>query len=290
MVARWRLAEDAGVLSIRAMTPLDLALGLRLKAQAGWNQTEADWRRVLELEPSGCFVAEWDGTPVGTTATCVFGHIAWVSMVLVDEAWRGRGIGTALLQHALAWLDERGVKSIRLDATPLGRPVYEKLGFVAEHTLARYAGTVPPLESVWAVAPARPEHLEGMLRLDRGVTATNRAKLLTRLYREAPESWRVVSFAGGGSGFIGMRPGATALHVGPCVASPDVGALLLQDVLHRHTGTPVYLDIPTSNQRATRFVEALGLTVQRHLLRMSRGVRVVERLDELWAGFGPEKG
>ena len=122
---------------IRPMTGADLPLGMRLKAQAGWNQTEADWRRFLHLQPDGCFVAELDGTAVGTTAAFVFGPVAWVAMVLVDEAVRGRGVGTALMRHALAFLDGRGVRSVRLDATPLGRPIYEKLGFVAEYKIGR---------------------------------------------------------------------------------------------------------------------------------------------------------
>ena len=32
------------VLRIRALTAADIPLGMRLKAQAGWNQLEADWR------------------------------------------------------------------------------------------------------------------------------------------------------------------------------------------------------------------------------------------------------
>ena len=105
------------------MTAADVSLGMRLKQQAGWNQTEADWRRFLDLQPDGCFVAELDGAAVGTTTTCVFGRVAWVPMALVAEAVRGRGVGAALLGAALASLDRRGVATVRLDATPLGRPL-----------------------------------------------------------------------------------------------------------------------------------------------------------------------
>src|SRR5215470_13964397 len=103
------------------MTVDDIPLGMRLKEQAGWNQTEADWRRFLDLEPEGCFVAELDSVPAGTTLTCTFGPVAWIAMVLVDAALRGRGIGKALMVHALDFLDRRGVRTVRLDATPLGQ-------------------------------------------------------------------------------------------------------------------------------------------------------------------------
>src|SRR5574341_918485 len=129
------------MLRIRAMTQADLAAGMRLKEQAGWNQIEADWRRLLVLGSEGCYVAEWDQVVVATTCTTVFEKIGWISMVLVDVAHRGRGIATQLMQHAIGHLEHEGVKTVRLDATPLGRPVYEKLGFVAEYELARWEGT-----------------------------------------------------------------------------------------------------------------------------------------------------
>ena len=52
------------MIRVRPLAAADLPLGLRLSQAAGWNQTEADWRRFLDLQPDGCFVAELDGTPV----------------------------------------------------------------------------------------------------------------------------------------------------------------------------------------------------------------------------------
>src|SRR5262245_45326262 len=157
------------------MTAADVPLGMRLKQQAGWNQTEADWRRFLDLEPDGCFVAELDGAAVGTTTTCTFGPVAWVAMVLVDTAVRGRGVGTALMRHALAYLDGRGVRTVRLDATPLGQPIYEKLGFAPQFQLARYEGVLPPSDvqkDLLKATPARTEDFEELLRYDQNVTST----------------------------------------------------------------------------------------------------------------------
>src|SRR5437899_7867264 len=94
------------MVQIRLMTGADLPLGMRLKAANGWNQTEADWRRYLDLQPDGCFVAMLDGKPVGTLTTCVFGPVGWIAMVLVDAEYRGRGVGTTLMRHALTYLEQ----------------------------------------------------------------------------------------------------------------------------------------------------------------------------------------
>ena len=97
---------------IRMMTVDDVVLGLRLSRQAGWNQTEADWQRLLSFEPKGCFVAELDGCAVGTTTTCVLGRVAWIAMVLVDQDARGKGVSTQLLRHAVDYLQGRRIPTI----------------------------------------------------------------------------------------------------------------------------------------------------------------------------------
>jgi ribosomal protein S18 acetylase RimI-like enzyme len=273
------------------MTRDDIPLGMRLKEQAGWSQTQADWRRFLDFEPSGCFLAAWDGVPVATTITCIFGPVAWIAMVLVDQAYRGRGIATALMRHALAFLENQGVHTIRLDATPLGQPIYEKLGFVAEYRLIRYEGTAraatPTGGNVNSVEPSDWEHL---LDRDREITGTDRRKLLDRMLTDCPGSFLVVRKEGKITGYLAGRPGTKAYQIGPCLATPESGPLLFTAALHRHSGKRVFIDVPEGNAAAIQFVESAGLTEQRLLLRMRCGEPVNENLDKIWASSGPEKG
>ncbi len=275
---------------MRLMTCDDVAAGMRLKEQAGWNQTEADWHRFLDLEPDGCFLAERDGTPVGSVAAFLFGPVAWIAMVLVDPAVRRQGIGLALMRHVLDFLDGRRVASVRLDATPLGRPLYEKLGFEVDCSLARYGGVLPPSPVVDRVKEGRPEHWPALVELDRAVTGTDRGKLLLRLFEEHAESLRVVEEAGRLQGFLTSRPGAKAHFIGPCITRGDAGRLLLEDACRRLAGQPVFIDVPEQNEPAGQLVREKGLTVQRPLVRMTRGRKLVEVVADLWASSGPEKG
>jgi predicted N-acetyltransferase YhbS len=282
--------ERHAVLHIRSLTAADVPSVRGLTDQAGWNQTEADWQRFVKLQPSGCFLAEWDGKPVGTTTTSRFGSVAWLAMVLVDETMRGRGIGTALVRHALDFLDRQGVATVRLDATPLGQPIYERLGFVPQFTMVRYAGTLPGSPPVEGVSAASPEQLEALAKLDRAVTRTDRRVLLHQLFCESPEAVRIVAESARLRGFLMSRPGARAVQVGPCEADAEAGPLLFRDAWHRLAGRPVFIDIPSANEPARKLAEAQGLTIQRHLTRMCRGVALCERVEPLWAGSGPEKG
>lgn len=273
---------------IRAMTIADIPHGMRLKEQNAWNQLEVDWRR--QLEPAGCFVAELEGGVIGTACTSVFGNVAWISMVLVDASHRGRGVGTRLMQQVLAYLDERRIPSIRLDATSLGRPVYEKLGFRAEFELIRYEGVLPTRSPSPSVAPVSLDDLPAVFEVDRRVTNTDRSRLLSQLFHETPDLFRCVKGASSVAAFVAARPGSRAWQIGPCLGEPAGCRELLRDAAHRRAGQPVFLDVPVANEPAQQFAREMGLHMQRTLLRMGRGITIKERLDLFWSSFGPEKG
>lgn len=278
------------MIEIRQMTIDDLRLGLRLSRQAGWNQTESDWLRFMDMEPDGCFVAELNGCPVGTTTTCIFENVAWIAMVLVDTESRGQGVGTKLLKHSLNYLDGRQVKTIRLDATHLGRPIYEKLGFVPEYELARFEGIPKQSKTGPVVTKAMPEFFADMIELDRQMTETNREKMLSMLFKEFPENTCLATHYDKVDGFITMRPGANAVQIGPCTANINAGPALLSDALHKCAGKAVFVDIPTGNVPAVKIAESNGLKIQRRFTRMCRGERIKDNIKAIWAGSGPEKG
>jgi ribosomal protein S18 acetylase RimI-like enzyme len=285
------------MIHIRLMTESDIPLGMRLKTAAGWNQLAADWRRVLTLQPNGCWVAEWNGAPVGTAATCLFGSVAWIAMVLVDNQYRGRGIGRALLEQTLAFLDEQQVATVRLDATPLGQPLYEKLGFSPQFVLARFEGAVVSgprdeceFDRQYLVETPQPSDQAQIMALDREVNATDRTKLLEQLFREYPDELRFVRKDEQIAGYVTLRPGARAWQLGPCIATTDASLSLLADAVRRHQGESFYLDIPQENRAVYELAERLGLQVQRTLVRMCRGVDVREDLSRLATTSGPELG
>ena len=279
------------MIELRNMTRQDVPLGMRLKDQAGWNQTGDDWRRFLELEPGGCFVAVMEGDPVGTVAAFAFDSIGWIAMVLVDESARHLGIGTLLVERALEYLEAWGVRTVRLDATALGRPIYERLGFVAEYQLVRMQGVADAEGSRADVRELPPERLADVLQLDRNVTATKRGRLLEALYREDPRAMRIFVADRNVLGYIAIRRGTRATQLGPAVALTDAaGWALIGDAVSRCHRGPIFIDVPVDNRAAVECVESHGLVVQRPFIRMRRGDPVDDDASQLWASSGPEKG
>ena len=79
--------------------------------------------------PEVHFVGELDGEPVATTSLFTAGGTAGIYNVATVEAARGRGIGAAMTAHAVGAGAERGLGLATLQASKMGRPVYERLGF-----------------------------------------------------------------------------------------------------------------------------------------------------------------
>lgn len=283
------------MIRIRTMTAEDLPLGMRLKNHAGWNQTEGDWRRFLAMQPDGCLVAELDDVGVGTAVVTAFDAVAWISMVLVEQSVRGRGVGKALMMRAVKLAEELGCTTIRLDATPLGRPLYESLGFVPQYELTRFAGDgvecLSPYSTRQVVRIGGSDEYAAILALDASATGANRDKFLRRLFTEEPGEVRVTETSGRIDGYLTVRRGSDAIQLGPCIAETDgTGCTLLTDALSRHAGSWVYWDLPSSHLAAAQLAKSAGLAPQRQLLRMCRGEGVNDDVARLWASSGPELG
>jgi GNAT superfamily N-acetyltransferase len=56
------------------------------------------------------------------------------------EDWRGRGVFRALVAHRAARARARGVRYLYVDAVPMSRPIFERLGFVQLTETTPYVG------------------------------------------------------------------------------------------------------------------------------------------------------
>ena len=263
-------------IQMRRMTGADLPLADQVRACAGWNQTPDDWRLFQEWQPDGCFVGEFNGVPAGTATTICYGtDLAWIGMVLVHPDHRRHGVGRALLDHCLAFLRERRIRSIKLDATPLGKTLYDQLGFVDEWTLARWEIAAAPALSPSTddvVRPLRDADWLQLLALDAAAFGVPRPRVLRGLSRRSQHGLVSTDRQGRVDGFGFLRSGARATYVGPLIASDaEAGLSLMRALLERAQGSPVYLNIPDQNVAAVNFIEQAGFARQRPFVRMFLG-------------------
>ena len=280
-------------LEIRLLTENDISAGMRLSELAGWNQTENDWRRLLKHDPLGCFVACLNNRVVGTTTSTAYRtNLAWIGMVLVDPDCRHRGIATQLMQGTLDNLRARGVKTIKLDATPSGQSVYAALGFVDETRIERWAGTARPIGKtdcqVWTQQVG-----SKVLALDRRAFGAERFALFGSLVADSSVPPLAISASDGElHGYALARRGTVACYIGPIVATDrNAAASLLDGMLDQLDGRDVFIDIHSGFEVGAQIVAARGFVRQRDFMRMRIGLESNAGTSALiFAIAGPEVG
>jgi GNAT superfamily N-acetyltransferase len=267
----------AETIEVRLMTEADLAAADELRRLAGWNQKPRDWQRLLTLEPRGCFVALRNGAVVGTVTTTVYGtDLAWIGMMLVHPEHRRTGIASRLMNRALEFLQQRQVNCVRLDATPIGQPVYEKLGFISEWRLQRWQRVG---DSTELAAKSQRKHTRRLEErdwrfvepIDAAAIGAPRPELLRRLGQESRRAlvWPVT---GEVLGFGFLRPGADSDYLGPLVCSVvDAFDRLLPDLLNAAVHSSLTWDIPDHNEAAKAAAHRFGFKPVRPLMRMRLG-------------------
>jgi GNAT superfamily N-acetyltransferase len=251
---------------------LDIDDGRALVAEAGWNQTPADWRIFLEL--GRAFGARaGDGTLIGTAATLPYtSAVGWISMVLVAKAWRQRGIGTWLLNRCVETLRE--LSSIpMLDATPAGRHVYRRLGFRDLWPITRWrrAAAVDFGRDATNVRPLEDRDLAEIVALDTATFGCDRDKLLERLRDRSRGFACAAETDGQVRGFLLGRDGRTATHFGPVIAEDAQTAAVLVEFAGRRVCSPVMLDVPDQHDEFAQWLENHGFVRDRPLMRMILG-------------------
>ena len=275
------------------MVEADIADGLRLCRASGWNQTARDWEQFLRLTPGGASVAERDGRVIATVATMRYDtRFAWIGMVLVDPAERGRGVGTRMLDEGLALVAD--VSLAGLDATPAGYPLYVKRGFREEYRIVRLQGTPPERlpSPAAAVRPMLATDLPSVCAYDEWVFGAERAAMLHWMLDGAPELAWVIEPEGRLAGYTFGRLGHLFQHVGPIVADDErAAAALVTACLGGHASMPSVIDAPRRSGGWLQVLAGLGFTEQRPLTRMSRGEgRLPGHPERTFAILGPEFG
>ena len=103
--------------------------------------TRVELADIVENPSTVLFLARVDGDIMGSLTLAFYriptGLKAWIEDVVVDDAVRGRGVGAALNQAALAEARRRGAKDVSLTSRPsreAANRLYLRLGFVARET------------------------------------------------------------------------------------------------------------------------------------------------------------
>lgn len=282
-------------LKIRLMLPDDIHHGMKLSAAEAWNQTENDWRILVDDAENICLLAEADGKVIGTTTAINYeNREAWIGMVLVDKDYRGLGVSKSLLSAIFEKLS--GYPSVKLDATPAGQLVYQKFGFKDEYTIGRMVNpslsNLPLMEIDADIEPIQLQDMDEIISLDKTVFGTERTKLIRALVQNHPDKAWMLKRKKKVVGFVLGRDGSRFFQIGPLVASNINDAkYLLAKAMQPLTNQSIVVDVLFDKPELIEWLNNYGFTTQRHFIRMFKERNPFPgETDKLYLISGPEFG
>ncbi|MCX4994731.1 GNAT family N-acetyltransferase [Streptomyces longwoodensis] len=255
------LTPSPTALPVRRLTHRDLIACADLSEDRGWPREEHKWSLLLTAgqgygidDPAGGLMAACAVTRYGPRERP---ELSAIGMMLVAERHARQGLGRHLLRHVVSAL---GPTPLTLHATPLGRPLYEELGFkttgraemVSGHFLP--GGPAPTVPTRAATAGDLP----AIIRLDEDVFGTDRTHMITRLpafadrLRVAVEDGRII-------GYAAAWPNMDTHVIGPLIARDTETARALVASLAAHTDRPLRTDIDVRHEELLAWLKERGL-------------------------------
>jgi GNAT superfamily N-acetyltransferase len=131
---RW--ADDESTMADAVAVNAEAYPTLGLPAEAVPRMME---RLDLMLEPHLGTVVAYEGDTALATAQAMLSHgIAGVFWVGTVEAARGRGLGEAVCRAVTNWAFDRGAAFQSLEASPMGEPIYARMGYEERYRLTEW--------------------------------------------------------------------------------------------------------------------------------------------------------
>lgn len=259
---------------LRRMVAGDLAAACDLSREKGWPHRIEDWEILFQLGFG--YVAECEGEVIGTAMAWLYGQdAATLGMVIVashaDQTETDRRLMDAVL-------NELGDRTVLLNATDEGLPIYRELGFreigaVFQHQGAAFAVPIAELIPEERVRPLGSKDMGTLHTLARKASGMNRDALLNSL---VPGAQGIVLTRGNEPvGFALFRRFGLGYVVGPTIA-PDIGGAkaLISHWLGSNSGMFCRLDVPEASGLSD-WLEELGLRRVGSVTSMWRGKPVI---------------
>ena len=261
-------------LPVRRLTPADLPAIVELAADRDWPPEENKWRLMFAVsEPFG--VDDPAGGLAGAVVLTRYGaSLAAIGMMLVAARHGRKGLGSRLLQYALA---RAGDAVVYLTATDCGRPLYERLGFRAIDSSVPYRGplspsllsasqlTAPAAEPLRPVAAADAADLQA---IDTAVFGADRGRVLGTL-PEFADAFLSFDRPARGYGAAWAKDGTRV--IGPLVAPDLGGATALIAGLAEGWSGPIRIDVLGRHPDLAAWAQSAGLTAGEETALMVRG-------------------
>jgi [ribosomal protein S18]-alanine N-acetyltransferase len=272
-------------LSIRAAGLHDVPEILELRRGVGWGAHEWALRLAIEPDSARCFVVEdASGRLVGVGSGVGYPPLGFVGNMIVAEDHRRRGVGGAVLENVVTFLEQMGCTRIELFATEDGRPLYARYGFelIEPGSRARLTRAMAAATSDVAVGDAGADVLDELVAYDAVRFGGERRDLLDLMLNDDARPTLLATRRGAIVGFGWLR--ADDERIGPWISDdPEAAAAILAEAFRRFPdGAELTTNIPMSNSAGLAWLRAHGVEPDPWDGRMARGAAIPRRVESIY--------
>lgn len=227
---------------------------------------------IRKLQPAGALLAYYHDILAGVVFSVIYPDFTYIGPLGVHPDFQRLGIGLALMEHLLDWLDQQGIMRVALDASPVGQPIYEKLGFFTcdqVYIFQRQNGG-STFQLPKGMQLLTHQNLDLITATDKLAFGTDRSKILGTLLDTYPQrSFLLEDGQGNHNGYLI----AQNRNIGPWVAKKKADAeLLLKAALSlSFENELVSVIVPNENMDAINVLQNYGFKRVRILRHMVRG-------------------
>ena len=208
------------------------------------------------------FVMIQDDQIIGTGNAFIKNKIAWLANIIIDEKHRRKGLGFQMTKFLVDYLISIGCETQLLIATPLGAPVYQKVGFRKTSEYHCFdSDTKLNYSDSKSIRLLTGDDLDQVIKLDQEVNAENRAHLIGKYYSN-------------GLGYFNSENKLQGFYLpdfsrGLALAKDKTAGIELLKIKHSKIGMRTML--PVENKEGIEFLESAGLKKGEKLVRMLLG-------------------
>jgi GNAT superfamily N-acetyltransferase len=264
----------------------DLPSIAAMRAAIGWAVHEWALHAVIGQAHARCVVViDPDGRLAGVGSGIAYPPLGFVGNMIVAEAHRRRGVGTAILNDVAGWLAQAGCTRLELNASDEGQHLYAAQGFASRgpSSVTRVPrSTRLDGDRSAQVRSATPGNLDRLADYDLPRFGGDRRPILALLLNDPACRTAIAERDGTLVGYAVARPDGPRL--GPVVAdTPGVAASLLRRAFAAIPSTDeMHLNLPPGNEVGAAWLRELGVPAEPWDGRMARGPDVPRRDDTIY--------
>lgn len=270
-------------IAIREAAEADLPAIVALRHEVGWHAFEWALRDAMRPPHGHFLVADDAGRVVGCGSAVDYGPLGVIGNMVVTASQRRRGLGAEILRRLLAFLRERGCRTVELYATAAGRPLYEGHRFrvVSAGMLMTVPASALGAASPGGIQNGDARHLPELAAYDAPRFGGDRSRLLGAALTDPLRPVLVARNGGAVRGYAVIRP--DGVRLGPWVAdTPDDAATILSGAFQLTGSETLTTNIASDNRPGVAWLSGIASEVQRHDGRMRLGPPAARRAETLY--------